>query len=81
MIKNFSKKFGNSKETVFILGDWDKENNHMKGSEPTINKRFRRIYFSMKNKAGYETYLINEFRTIFKRKYYAMDVIVNWKNF
>jgi hypothetical protein len=27
MIKNFSKKFGNSKETVFILGDWDKENN------------------------------------------------------
>ena len=77
MIKNFSKKFGNSKETVFILGDWDKENNHMKGSEPTINKRFRRIYFSMKNKAGYETYLINEFRTIFKRKYYAMDVIVN----
>ena len=59
MIKNFSKKFGNSKETVFILGDWDKENNHMKGSEPTINKRFRRIF----KKAGYETYLINEFRT------------------
>ena len=28
----------------------------MKGSEPTINKRFRRIYFSMKNKAGYDTY-------------------------
>ena len=31
----------------------------MKGSEPTINKRFRRIF----KKAGYETYLINEFRT------------------
>ena len=85
MIKNFSKKFGNSKETVFILGDWDKENNHMKGSEPTINKRFRRIYFSMKNKAGYETYLIRGMNSeLFSREnimqWMPAGGIVNWKN-
>jgi hypothetical protein len=38
------------------IGDKDE---NMKGNEPTINKRFRRIF---KN-AGYKTYLINEFRT------------------
>ena len=74
MIKNFSKKFGNSKETVFILGDWDKENNHMKGSEPTINKRFRRIYFSMKNKAGYETYLIRGMNS----ELFSRENIMQW---
>ena len=74
MIKNFSKKFGYSKETVFILGDWDKENNHMKGSEPTINKRFRRIYFSMKNKAGYETYLIRGMNS----ELFSRENIMQW---
>ena len=39
--------------------NYDKGNNHMKGVEPTINKRLRRIF---KN-AGFDTYLINEFRT------------------
>jgi len=39
--------------------NYDKGNNHMKGAEPTINKRLRKIF---KN-AGFDTYLINEFRT------------------
>jgi hypothetical protein len=59
MIKNFTEKFGKPKDTIFILGDYDKGNAHMKGVEPVINKRFRRIF---KN-AGFDTYLINEFRT------------------
>jgi hypothetical protein len=59
LIKNFSNKFGKPKDTMIILGDYDKGNNHMKGVEPTINKRLRRIF---KN-AGFDTYLINEFRT------------------
>ena len=41
------------------MGDYDKGNNHMKGVEPIICKRIRKIF---KN-AGYETYLINEYRT------------------
>jgi len=59
MIKNFSNKFGKPDETMFILGDYDKGNHNMKGKEPAICKRFRKIF---KN-AGYKTYLINEFRT------------------
>jgi transposase len=59
MIKNFASKFGKPENTIFVLGDWDKGNYHMKGLEPTICKKFRRIF---KN-AGYKTFLINEFRT------------------
>ena len=58
MIHNFTKKFGKPKDTIFIMGDYDK-NEHMKGVEPTICKKFRRIF----RNAGFETYLINEFRT------------------
>jgi transposase len=42
-----------------IINDFDKGSNNMKGLEPAVNKRFRRLF---KN-TGYETYLINEFRT------------------
>jgi len=59
MIKNFSNKFGTPKDTIFIMGDYDKGSYNMKGLEPSICKRFRRLF---KN-AGYETYLVNEFRT------------------
>lgn len=59
MIKNFTNKFGSPDKTLFIMGDYDKGDNNMKGVEPTICKKFRKIF---KN-AGYETYLINEFRT------------------
>jgi hypothetical protein len=59
LIKNFATKFGKPDNTIFVLGDWDKGDYHMKGLEPSICKKFRRIF---KN-AGYKTFLINEFRT------------------
>ena len=59
MIKNFAQKFGSPINTAFVIGDYDKRSYNMRGCEPAICKRFRRIY---KN-AGYQTLLINEFRT------------------
>jgi hypothetical protein len=59
MIKNFKNKYGNPNETIFIMGDWDKGDNNMKGTEPSICKKFRRIF----RNAGYKTFLVNEFRT------------------
>ena len=59
LINNFQKKFGPPDKTVFIIGDYDKGNHHMKGVEPVICKRFRKIF---KN-AGYQTFLVNEFKT------------------
>jgi len=59
MIKNFTNKFGSPEDVIIILGDYDRGNHIMKGCEPTILKRIRRIF---KN-AGFQVYLINEFRT------------------
>ena len=59
MLKNFSNKFGTPEETIYVMGDYDKGGHHMKGLEPVICKKFRRLF----RVAGYETYLINEFRT------------------
>jgi hypothetical protein len=59
MINNFCKKFGKPDNTICVMGDFDKGNNHMKGVEPVICKRFRKLF----RNAGYKTYLINEFRT------------------
>jgi hypothetical protein len=59
MLKNFEKKFGPKENVLVIMGDYDKGSNNMKGKEPIICKKFRRLF---KNK-GYELYLINEFRT------------------
>ena len=46
-----------------IINDFSKGSNNMKGLEPAVNKKFRRLF---KN-TGYETYLINEFRTSYKK--------------
>jgi hypothetical protein len=59
MIKNFQKKYGNPEETIFVMGDYDKGDYNMKGKEPVICKKFRRIF----RNAGYTTFLVNEFRT------------------
>ncbi len=59
MINNFQYKYGKPGETIFVMGDYDKGNYNMKGKEPVICKKFRRIF----RNAGYKTYLINEFRT------------------
>ncbi len=57
MINNFKKKFGEPEKVIISFGDHD--GHHMKGVEPVICKKFRRIF---KN-AGYKVYLINEFNT------------------
>ena len=59
MIKSFSKKFGKPENTIVVMGDYDKGSYHMKGVEPVICKKFRRIF---KN-AGYKTFLVNEYKT------------------
>jgi hypothetical protein len=59
MVKNFQKKFGSPENTIYISGDHDKGSFHMKGIEPVICKKFRRIF----RNAGYKTFLVNEFRT------------------
>jgi len=59
MVKNFSNKYGKPDKTIFIMGDYDKGDYHMKGKEPVICKKFRRIF----RNAGYKTFLVNEFRT------------------
>lgn len=58
MINNFKNKFGNKDEVMITFGDYDKKE-HMKGLEPCICKRFRRLF----RNAGYQTFLVNEFRT------------------
>jgi len=59
LINNFSNKYGKPKDTIFVIGDHDTGSYNMKGVEPIICKRIRRIF---KN-AGYESYLINEYCT------------------
>lgn len=59
MVKHFSNKFGKPESTIFVMGDYDKGSYTMKGVEPVICKKFRKIF---KN-AGYKTFLVNEFRT------------------
>ena len=56
MIKNFEEKFGDS--VTIIFGDYSKKE-AMKGSEPHISKRLRRLF----KVNGYETYLIDEYCT------------------
>ena len=58
MIKNFSSKFGSPKNALIVFGDYDKKDT-MKGSEPHISKRIRKIF----KRHGYETYKINEYCT------------------
>ncbi len=58
MINNFKIKFGNSDNTVVIMGDWSQKHT-MINQEPTINKRFRYLF----KKEKYELFMIDEFRT------------------
>ena len=55
MINNFRNKFGKPEETIFIIGDYDKGDGHIKGKEPIINRRIRKIF----RNNNYEVYLIN----------------------
>ena len=55
ILNDIEKKFG--KDVVIIIGDYDKKE-HMKGKEPVITKKLRRIL-----RRRFRVYLINEFRT------------------
>jgi hypothetical protein len=59
LINNFSNKYGKPKNTIFVIGDYDTGSYNMKGVEPIICKRIRRIFKNV----GYESYLINEYCT------------------
>jgi len=59
MIENFKNKFGTPDKIIIVFGDHDKGQHNMKGLEPSICKKFRRIFKT----AGYKVFLINEFRT------------------
>lgn len=63
MLEKYIKKIiflhlGKSVNTMIIMGDYDKKDN-IKGKEPTICKKFRKIFRNHK----YEVYLVNEFNT------------------
>ena len=57
--KNFENKFGKPNDCITILGDYDKRDGHMKGKEPIINRKIRKIF----RNNSYNVYLINEFNT------------------
>ena len=59
MVKNFKSKFGEPDKCVVIMGDYDNGSYHMKGKEPAITNKIRKIL----RREKYEVYLINEFRT------------------
>jgi hypothetical protein len=58
MLNNFSKTFGKPDQTYVVFGDYQ-SNHTMAGKEPHISKRLRRLL----KLAGYEVFLIDEFRT------------------
>ncbi|HLX54296.1 MAG TPA: hypothetical protein VKR58_10160, partial [Aquella sp.] len=59
MINHFIDAFGDPKDIIFTMGDYDKGSYNMKGKEPVICKKFRKLF---KN-AGFMVFLVNEFRT------------------
>jgi hypothetical protein len=59
MIQNFKEKYGKPENMIVVIGDYDKGDNNMKGKEPIINRRIRKIFRNNK----FEIYKINEFRT------------------
>lgn len=58
MINKMTEKFGESKNTVICIGDWEQKK-EMKFKEATKGKSFRKLL----RKNGYEVYLVDEYRT------------------
>ena len=59
LINNFRNKMGFEKDTVVIIGDNGLKDVIVKGLESTLSKGIINIF----KKSGYETYIIDEFRT------------------
>jgi len=64
MINNFKKIFGNQKETIIAIGDWEQKKN-IKYCPPTKGIGFRNLF----RKNGYNIFLVDEFNTS-KMNYY-----------
>jgi transposase len=58
MIKEFIATFGEPKDTIVCIGDWEQKH-QMKYKEPTKGKGLRTLL----RKNGFDVYLVNEFRT------------------
>jgi transposase len=58
MINRFKKLFGDGENCIVAIGDWD-QGQHRIFKEPVKSKGFRETF----RKAGYQVYLVNEFRT------------------
>jgi hypothetical protein len=58
MINHFKKIFGNENDIAVCFGDFEQKQ-HMKFKEPIKGKGIRTLF----RKAGYNTYLVDEFRT------------------
>ena len=58
MVNNFKRIFGNEKEVVVCFGDYEQKQ-QMKYKESTKGKGMRTLF----RKAGFQTYLVDEFRT------------------
>jgi hypothetical protein len=58
LINNFKKIFGSSNNIIICFGDYE-QRKHMKFKEPVKGRGFRTLF----RKNGFETYLVDEFRT------------------
>lgn len=58
MINKFKKIFGDTRDVVVCFGDFEQQK-HMKYKEPIKGKGIRTLF----RKSGYDTYLVDEFRT------------------
>ena len=58
LIKRFKKIFGEPKDTIVCIGDWE-QRKHRKFKEPTKGIGFRNMF----RKSGFQVYLVDEFRT------------------
>ena len=58
MLNNFKRIFGNEKDVVVCFGDYEQKK-QMKFKEATKGKGMRTLF----RKAGFQTYLVDEFRT------------------
>ena len=58
MLNNFKRIFGNEKDVIVCFGDYEQKQ-QMKYKEPTKGKGMRTLF----RKAGFQTYLVDEYRT------------------
>jgi hypothetical protein len=59
MMTNFKEKIGEPENVIIIYGDYDDKNTQVKGKEPIVSKRLRRVF----RENRYRVLLINEYNT------------------